>query len=130
MDAIDIIQDKLTKYPELKYEIEGNRITIFPSSSTGFSVWLTENKNGFTVGFDGWHEEFSNQEEALDCFAFGLSDHCRLKVTKRGNFSCNWIVEVKKDDEWVEDSETGLIFIPFWKKKSVEYYTNSIIKGS
>ncbi len=73
MDAIDIIQDKLTKYPELKYEIEGNRITITPASSTGFSMWITENNPGFTVGFDGWHEEFCSQDEALDCLAFGLN---------------------------------------------------------
>ncbi len=130
MNAISAIQDKLSKYNELKYNIENNCITIDAPTKTGFTVWLTENNPGFTVGFDGWHEEFSDQDEALDCFAFGLSDQCRLKVTKRGDFSYNWVVESKIDNQWVEDSESGLIFVPFWKKKSVIYLTNSIIKGS
>jgi hypothetical protein len=51
-------------------------------------------------------------------------------VTKRGSFACNWVVESKNENEWVKDSETGLIFIPFWRKKSVQYLRNSIIKGS
>jgi len=31
---------------------------------------------------------------------------------------------------WKEDSITGLVFVPFWKKTSVEHRQNNIIKDS
>ena len=130
MSAIDKIKDKLRKYPQLNCQIEGNKISVEPLSAIGFTVWLIDNKPGYTVGFDGWHEEFDNEDEALNCFAFGLSDGCRLKVVKRGNTPYSWSVESKEGDEWNEDSKTGLIFVPFWKTKSIEYLSNPIIKTS
>lgn len=33
------------------------------------------------VGYGGWHEHFHSPEKALECFAFGFSDQCRLKIT-------------------------------------------------
>ncbi len=128
MSAIEIIKEKLKKYPQLNYQIEGNKITIEPVSSSGFTVWLIENNPGFTVGFDGWHEEFDNEDEAVDCFGFGLSDECRLKVVKRGNKPYSWTVQSWSGIDWDNDSTTGLIFIPFWRKKKVEYLSNKIIK--
>lgn len=130
MSAIDKIKDKLKNYPQLNCQIEDNTISVEPSSTTGFTVWLIDNNLGYTVGFDGWHEEFDNEDEALNCFAFGLSDKCRLKVVKRGDKPYSWSVESKENDEWHEDSKTGLIFVPFWKKKSIEYLSNAIIKTS
>jgi len=130
MSAIDKIKERLKKYPQLKYQIEDKTISIDSKSSKGFTVWLTENNPGFTVGFDGWHEEFEHEDEALKCFAFGLSDECRLKVAIRGSKPYSWTVESRDGDQWKEDSKTGLIFVPFWKTKSVEYLSNSIIKSS
>jgi len=130
MSAIEKIKDKLRKYPQLNCQIEGNKISVEPSSTTGFTVWLIDNDPGYTVGFDGWHEEFENQDEALNCFAFGLSDKCRLKVAKRGNKPYSWTVESKIGKEWNEDSKTGLIFVPFWKTKTIEYLSNPIINTS
>ena len=128
MNTIDKIKAKLAKYPELTYQAEVDRISIDPPSDSGFPVWLAVNHPGFTVGFDGWHEEFDAEAEALDALAFGLSDHCRLKVTKRGETVCSWVVEWKEGDQWKEDSTTGLVLIPFWKSKSVEYRQNSVVK--
>lgn len=127
MNAIETILKKLEKYPQLTYTHDGDSVTIDAPSESGFSVWLTVNNPGFTVGFDGWHEEFQDEAGALDAFAFGLGDQCRLKVTKRGDMDCKWIVEGKSEDGWTEDSTTGLIFVPFWKKKIVEYRQNSVI---
>ena len=36
-------------------------------------LWLVESEQGCTVGYNGWHEEFSDKNEALNCFTFGLS---------------------------------------------------------
>ena len=127
MSAIDKIKDKLKKYPKLTYQIDGNKISIEPISVSGFTVWLIANNSDFIVGFDGWHEEFENEDEALNCCSFGLSDKCRLKVVKYGSKPYSWSVESWDGNEWIEDSKVGLIFIPFWKKKLVEYHSNSII---
>jgi hypothetical protein len=127
MRTIEKIKAKLEKYPHLKYKVEGDSLTIDPPTGSGFSVWFRVYNRGFTVGFDGWHEEFENEEEALNALAFGLSNQYRLKVIKRGNTDCKWVLEAKDGEEWKEDSITGRIFIPFWKKTSIEYRQNNII---
>ncbi len=129
MSIIDKIKEKLKKYPQLKYKVQGNTITVFPPSSFGFSVWCEERNGEFTIGFDGFHEEFKNEEDALNFFGFGLSDNCRLKVIIRGETKCSWTLESKEENGWISNSTTGLIFIPFWKKKRVKYLSNSIIKS-
>ena len=128
--VIDKIEAKLRKYPELSYEIESDRVSVKPSNPSGFTVWIEVYKNKYTVGFDGWHEVFDEEEKALDCFAFGFSDQCRLKVVKRGKMECSWAVESWDEQEWVEDSVTGLLVVPFWRRKTVEYRQNDLIKGS
>lgn len=35
------------------------------------------------VYFNSWHEEFDDEDEALNCSAFGLSSECRLKEFNR-----------------------------------------------
>ena len=80
------------------------------------------------VTFDGgWHEHFEEPEEALECVGFGLSDHCRLKVEMWGNSPQKWRVEYLQDGVWREDSTTSLIFIPFWRRKTVIYRQNNFI---
>jgi hypothetical protein len=129
MSAIEQIKE-LVKYLTLDCKIEDNTISVEPGTALGFTVWLTEETSGYTVGFDGWHEIFDCEEEALKCFAFGLSDVCRLKVIKRGSRVCSWTMESREGEEWVKDSVTGLFFVQFWKKKRIEYLSNSVIKSS
>ncbi|MGV3662560.1 MAG: hypothetical protein ACO1TE_20415 [Prosthecobacter sp.] len=99
-----------------------------PLTKDGFSVWLTEQPPGYTVGFDGWHEEFQDVEEALAAFAFGLSDDCRLQVIQRGSMDCAWTVESRDEQgQWQVDSTTGLLFTPFWRKQRTIYRQNHVI---
>lgn len=126
MNAIETVLKWLEKQPQLTYTHDLECITIDAPTGSGFSVWLIVNNPGLTVGYDGWHEEFEDEAEALDAFAFGLSDRCRLKVTKRGDTDTKWIMEGKREEGWIEESTTGLIFIPFWRKKSVEYRQNFV----
>jgi hypothetical protein len=79
MNAIEEIKAKLQKYPDVKYEAGANHIRVFPISANGFQVELTAASNDYTVHFNGWHERFTNAEEAINCVAFGLSTDCRLK---------------------------------------------------
>lgn len=128
MRTIEKIENKLKKHPSVKYALTGDTITFNAMDDTGFSVWLMERKPGYTVGYDGWHEQFDDEEEALQAFAFGLSDECRLKVIRRGNTDCAWIVEGKDDvGNWSGTSTTGLLFTPFWRKKSIVYRQNRLI---
>ena len=82
---------------------------------------------GFTVNFEGWHEEFTSEDEALNCFAFGLSPNCRLAVVLRGNTEKKWVVESLKDGKWTPDSETGLLLQPFWRSARIEYRQNNLL---
>lgn len=128
MNAIEQVQQRLLKYPSLSYhQTDNSSITVAAPSPNGFSLTLTATQNGYVVFFDGWHEEFRSDEEALNCFAFGLSDQCRLKVFRRGQRDYKWTVESRTDAGWTEDSTTGLLFFPFWKGEEIVYRQNSVI---
>jgi len=125
MTCIIEIKKKLESYPEVEWELEGSTISVSPKG--GFTVWLTESENDCRVGLNGWHEEFEDKKEALECFALGLSEKCRLKVFSRRKTEYKWVMEVFEDGDWVSYSTTCLIFIPFWKKKQSNYLQNNVL---
>jgi hypothetical protein len=127
MSAIETIKQKLRAYPDLKFSEGANRITIHPASEDGFAVSLEVRQNTFAVSFEGWHEEFQSEDEALNCFAFGLASECRLRVELRGRMPVRWTVEHLEEGEWREDSTVGLIFTPFWRRRRVVYLRNDIV---
>jgi hypothetical protein len=130
MNVIEEILQRLKKYRQLSFHVQGDSIRADPSSSTGFSVSLICGRAGYTVCFDGWHEEFKSEEDALNCFAFGLSDECRLKVARHGRMESSWTVEYLGDQGWAPDSTTGLLFFPFWRRREFVYRQNDIIRHS
>ena len=101
MNVIEEIKTRLQKYPHARFEGSSNSISVLPASDEGFTVGLTVDQDSYTVSFDGWHEEFHEKEDALNCFAFGLSSDCRLKEHRRGNFKYKWTVESKENGKWV-----------------------------
>ena len=125
MDCIKEIKKKLSNYPELKWKSENSTISVSPPG--GFTVWLTDSEDHCTVGYNEWHEEFTDKEQALNCFAFGLSDHCRLKVYSRGRFEYKWTMEAFENNNWVSYSSTALLLSPFWRKKRITYLQNNVI---
>ena len=127
MKLIDEIKARLSKYPNAKYESNASSISVLPSSDNGFTVGLNVNHGGYTVFFDGWHEDFHDEEEALNCFALGLSDECRLRESRRGSFAYKWTVESLEDGKWLEDATTGLFLFPFWKRPVVRYLQNNLL---
>ena len=129
-NAIEQIKERLRKYPHVQYEADASSISVLPTSNDGFTVDLDVNQGQYSVSFNGWHEVFEKEDEALECFAFGLSDECRLKECRRGNFAYRWTVESKENGKWVADSETGLFFFPFWKPKKVCYLQNNLIASA
>ena len=130
MDAIEQIKERLRKYPNVRYEVGAYSISVLPTSNDGFTVGLEVIQSRYTVSFNGWHEDFQEEEEALDCFAFGLSEECRLKECRRGSFAYRWTVESRQNGKWVADSETGLFLFPFWTKKDIRYLQNNLITSN
>jgi hypothetical protein len=127
MNPIQEIEARLDEYPDVKYETSLSSIAVLASSDSGFNVTLEVAPGKYTVSFNGWHENFADLSEALDCFALGLSDECRLKEYRRGNSAYRWILESKQNGQWVADSETGLFIFPFWKRGGVVYLQNNFI---
>jgi hypothetical protein len=128
MNLIDEIKERLAKYPSARYFSSVNSITVLPLSDQGFTVELTANGgDAYTVFFNGWHEDFDNSEEALNVFALGLSTDCRLREYQRGQFAYKWTLEWKDEGHWIEQSTTGLLLFPFWRKANVRVLQNNLI---
>jgi len=128
MSVLDTIRDRLkTKHPTLRYTESNGSIVVHAPMPGGFEVSINE---GLVVGYDGWHEQFDAEDKALDCFAFGFSDQCRLKVTLRGKLAYKWTLESLVDGTWDEESTTGLLFFPFWRAARIEYRQNNLLTVS
>jgi hypothetical protein len=129
MNLVEEIKARLKKYPEVRFESDTSSITVFPSSPDGFGVTLLVNAvDSYTLSFEGWHEDFEVEEEARNVFALALSNECRLKEYRRGNFAYKWTLEFLEDGNWEEQSTTGLLLFPFWMKKSVRYLQNNLLR--
>lgn len=128
--AIQKLIEKLRKYPEVTYSSTDDSITVHPKDGKGFSVSLGVGPRDIIVSADFWPEHFDKDEEdkALDCFAFMLSDSCRLKIEYRGEKPKLWRIESLEDGNWISDSTTGLFNLEFWSPTRTEYFQNDIIK--
>jgi hypothetical protein len=124
MGAILRITEQIHRHPELVYCVSGKTVRVEPPTPDGFPVSLTEGTGQWVVGLGGWNEHFESEDQALNCFAFGLSDRCRLRVHYRGSFPYRWTVEERIADDWREDSTVGLLFFPFWRRLRVVYRQN------
>lgn len=127
MNPIEEIKARLTKYSEVAFRETSDSIEVLPRDESGFTVGLYVAEREAVVHFDGWHEHFSSAEDALECFAFGLSSACRLRVECRGMTAVKWTVESLDEGAWVEDGTTGLLLTPFWRSRSVLYKQNHLI---
>lgn len=124
------IKEKIISHTEIKIVEENeNSITVKPDGQKTFPITIIFKDNNYYVYFKGWHEKFLTEEEALDVFAFGLSEDCRLKVISFKDIEYKWIVEFKEKGKWVQNSEVNIGMFPFWQKKVISYYQNGVIKN-
>ena len=128
MNVFDEIEQRMRKYPHVRHERDGNFLKVHAVTPEGFDVGIEQHDDAFIVFFDGWHEPFSDAETALNCLAFGLSEECRLRVESRGAFAYRWTVECWSEGDWAEDSATGLYIFAYWRRRSVRYLQNKLIK--
>jgi len=134
MNPTNEILNKLKKYPSLDYDSGDGYVTVHPVSKDGFTVRfdtvIGESDNPYIVSFEGWHEHFDDAEEALNCFAYGLSSHCRLRVHERGGKAYKWTLETNEDGTWVPYSSTGWFIFPFWRPLKIRCLQNDIINDN
>lgn len=128
--TIKKVIDKLANYPTAKCNHTNNELTIEPTDEKGFVVTIEVNNREIIVSADFWHEHFENtdEEQALNCIAFLLSDACRLKVEYKGEKPKTWTLESFENGQWIGDSTTGLFNFNFWQPTRIEYFQNQLIK--
>ena len=127
-EIITEIKERISKYDGVEVEFGEKYASVKPTHPNSFNVRIDVTDQHFIISYNGWHEEFENYEEALENFAFGLSDQCRIKVTMRGDFEYKWEVQSAEKDLWMFESETGLLMFPFWRKKKIKFLQNNLIK--
>jgi len=109
----------------IAFEHTANHIEVPPSGESGFTIRYDHAQGEHTISFEGWHEHFVEDGEAEDCFYFGLLGDSRLKVEYRGDVPIRWTLQALEEDTWESDTETGLMFFPFWRKRRIEYLRNT-----
>jgi len=128
MNVISKVKEKLQKYPEIRFQEEENSISVLPALDNGFTVTLIIGYDDFKVYFNGWHEDFEDEEVALNCFALGLSSNCRLIELRRENKPYKWTLEYLEKGNWIEDSTISLFDFSFWQNETTHYLQNDLIK--
>jgi hypothetical protein len=128
VSAISKLKARLSAYPDVRFVEDANSLRIPLVDADGFDVALHEADGAWTVSFAGWHEECGSADEALDLVGMGLSDSVRLKVFSRGGADYKWTLEVRESSGWREESETGLLFFRFWRRPSIRYLQNRVLR--
>ncbi|NOT48680.1 MAG: hypothetical protein HOP17_13140 [Acidobacteria bacterium] len=126
MSVIEKVKEKLKEYPEARFQIDQDQISILPTLETGFTATIMYGGNVF---FNGWHQQFVEEVDALNCFFKGLSTDYRLKECRRDDKAYQWTLEYREDGRWEKHSTSfNLNYFFVWKKKSVHYLQNDLIK--
>lgn len=124
--VVDRAVKALRSLDGVRFDVSDNAVEVPPASEEGFLVRLRiVNDRAYVVDYDGWRHEFDRAEDAYDCFEYGLSDSCRLKVTYRGDGPVAWHVEKREFGMWVPSAHrVRRRFVPFWRRARVVYRQN------
>ena len=124
------IQEMLRRFPHVTYHASARHLEIPAQTRCGFKVWIQQHSRSYVVGFERWREQFANVDAAQNCFLFGLSRACRLRVLSCGGVDYKWQVQRQFEGRWITASEIGMVLIPFWCKRSERVLQNNIIDAS
>jgi hypothetical protein len=119
MDARIALVAKLAQHPELAYSEALGCVRIEPPSPDGFAVELRSDDHKWAVflGDAGFHESFTSAEEALNFIAWCYSGAARIREVWRGASPQKVALEAHENGEWRLVSETGFMFVPFWRER-------------
>jgi hypothetical protein len=112
---------------DVAFDASGTRIIVRAADVTGFDVSLdTLDSRKFIVRYEGWYETFNRAEDAYDCFEYGLSDSCRLRITFRGTRPVAWQIEKREYGVWTPGRIIRRRVVPFWRSARVERRQNRV----
>jgi hypothetical protein len=121
----------LQKYSQIRFERRDNLIRVLASTRDGFEVIIEQIwDNHFSVSYDNWHQDFYNWEDAQDCFLFGLSNRCRLKVQCKDAVPFRWTVERLEEEKWLERSSNSVWNYRFLSAPTTAYLQNDMLSDS
>ncbi len=123
---ISSIEAALQKHSHITYLAGLYQLEVPAQTQKGFRVWIRQRAGRYTLGFEKWHQEFTNAASAFDFFMFGLSRLCRLHVFSCGGVDYKWQVQRQFDGRWYTVSESGLAVYPFWWKRTEKLLQNDI----
>lgn len=106
---------RLLRCPAARAVATETTLEVPPRDDEGFTVRVRAGRRGSVVEFDGWYRRFPREEDALDCFEFGLSAACRLLVEYRGRRAVAWTVESREYGCWVPHRRVARRLVPFWR---------------
>jgi hypothetical protein len=111
------------------FDADADGITVRASDATGFDVSLRVlGPRKFVVSYEGWFQTFGRAEDAYDCFEYGLSDSCRLRITFRGATAVAWQIEKREYGVWMPGRRVRRRFVPFWKRARIERRQNRVFR--
>jgi hypothetical protein len=105
---------------DVPYVRDGSFLRVPPEGPDGFEVWIGPG-DAWQVGYEGWHAEFKDPEQALACFLLGLTDGVRLRVTRRGGKANKWAVETREGKTL---GIVGRVGFAFWRRREVVVLQN------
>jgi hypothetical protein len=114
------------------FDATEHTITVPAATDEGFLVRLRMvHDREFVVWYDQWQQTFDRAEDALDCFEYGLSDSCRLKITFRGDEPVGWLVEKREYGMWVPGQHPRKRrSLGFWRPTRIVYRQNQLFRRS
>lgn len=112
----------------VRWERVGSGLRVLKADGYGFELAIVGHAAGWTVHFEGWHEDFDDVEEAIECFAFGLTDACRIARWSRGDRILRWTLEARTDRGWIRGRTSGLLLSPLVEAADVRYFGNAFVR--
>ena len=128
--VIDRAVRTLRALESVAFDAGDDAIAVPPVSDDGFAVRLhMVHDREFVVSYDDWRHTFDRAEDAYDCFEYGLSDSCRLKITLRGNEPVSWHVEKREYGMWVPGHHPRRRrSLAFWRPRRIVYRQNHVFR--
>jgi len=107
ISAVKKLKENLAKYPHVTFKEKDGFFTIPAISEDGFSISISEDSEECTVFFEGWHEHFTDRDEAVRCVMFGLSDRCRIEVSEVGGNGYRWTLQAFENGSRISYGRTS-----------------------
>jgi len=113
------------------FDAGADSITVPAADPDGFAVTMRViDSRTFVVEYEGWFETFGRAEDAYDCFEYGLSDSCRLRVTFRGARPVARQIEKRDYGVWMPGRLVRRRLVAFWRPARMELRRNRVFSTS